>query len=303
MIKTFSVLLLLSTVISSCNSNDKNADNKEERSVVKKFGKQLNISVLWDLSDRINPTIHKVQPSNSERDIAIIKYFADFLKNDMDKKGAFMAKGKLKVFFSPDPTDPNINSLSSKLDIDLSNKDVKTKKDIYDNISNNFEQTAKQITDITIKTSKWDGSDIFRFFKNDVKDYCISKDTSYRNILVVITDGYIFHPQSKGRIDNKSEYILPDLLASLGLRNNPNYKSIIQTKNCGLISTRNDLNNLEILVLEINSEANHKDDEDIIKLYLQNWFTEMKANRFEIYNTDLPENTKKRIADFLNYPQ
>lgn len=303
MIKKLTFLLLLSIIISSCNSNDKKSNDNEENNTVKKFVKQLNISVLWDLSDRINPAIHRGQPRNSERDIAIIKYFADFLKNDMDKKGAFMAKGKLKVFFSPNPTDPNINSLSSKLDVDLSNKDVKAKKDIYDNISNNFEQTAKQITDITIETSKWDGSDIFRFFKNDVKDYSISKDTSYRNVLVVLTDGYIFHPQSKGRVGNKSEYILPALLTSLGLRNHPNYNSVIQAKNCGLISTRNDLNNLEILVLEVNSEANHKDDEDVIKLYLQNWFTEMQAKRFEIYNTDLPENTKKRIADFLNYQQ
>jgi hypothetical protein len=297
------LFLLLFIVISSCNSNDKKADENSENNIVKKFGKQLNISVLWDLSDRINPAIHKEQPSNSERDIAIIKYFADYLKNDMDKKGAFMAKGKLKIFFSPNPSDPNVNSLSSKLDVDLSDKDVKIKKEIYDNISSTFEQTAKQITDITIKTSKWDGSDIYRFFKNDVKDYCVSKDTSYRNILVILTDGYIFHPQSKGRVGNKSEFILPDLLTSLGLRNNPNYKSVFQTKNCGLISNRSDLNNLEILVLEINSEANHKDDEDVIKLYLQNWFTEMKAKRFEIYNTDLPDNTKKRIADFLNYQQ
>ena len=303
MIKKLSFFLLLSIIISSCNSNDKKANNKEENSAVKKFGKQLNISILWDLSDRINPAIHKEQPSNSERDISIIKYFADYLKGDMDKKGAFMAKGKLKIFFSPNPSDPNINSLSSKLDVDLSSKDVKAKKEIYDNISSTFEQTAKQITDITIKTSKWDGSDIYRFFKNDVKDYCISRDTSYRNILVILTDGYIYHPQSKGRVGNKTEYILPELLSSLGLRNNPNFKSVIQTKNCGLISTRNDLNNLEILVLEVNSEPNHKDDEDVIKLYLKNWFNEMKAKPFEIYNTDLPENTKKRIADFLSYPQ
>ncbi|MCA2538953.1 MAG: hypothetical protein IM550_06840 [Microcystis sp. M54BS1] len=287
--------------ITSCNDSDKKAPENQANASESKFGKQLKISVLWDLSDRINPKIHTDLPTNADRDIAIIKYFADYLKADMDKKGAFMAKGKLKVFFSPNPTDQNINSLASRLDIDLSNKDVKLKKEVYDNISNSFEQSAKQITDMTIKTSKWVGSDIYRFFKNDVVDYCVSKDTSYRNILVILTDGYIYHPQSKGRAGNKSEYILSDLLSSLGLRNNQNFKSVFQSKNCGLISTRKDLNNLEILVLEVNSEANYKNDEDIIKFYLQNWFTEMNAKRFEIYNTDLPENTKKRIGDFLNY--
>jgi len=287
--------------ISACNNADDKQEESKSTAKDKKIGKQLKISVLWDLSDRINPTTHPNSPSHSDRDITILKYFAEYLKTDMDKKGAYMAKGKLKVFFSPNPSDQNINLLASKLDVDLANKDVKEKKEIYDNISNNFERTAKQITDITIKSSKWEGSDIYRFFKNDVVDYCVSKDTSYRNILVIVTDGYIYHPASKGTNKNKSEFILPELLTSLKLRNNLDFKATFQTNKCGLISTRADLNNLEILVLEVNSETNHKNDEDVIKYYLQNWFTEMKAKRFEIYNTDLPENTKKRIADFLNY--
>ena len=46
----------------------------------------------------------------------------------MATKGAYLAKSKLKVFFSPHPTDANINNLASKLDIDLSNKDAKEMK-------------------------------------------------------------------------------------------------------------------------------------------------------------------------------
>ena len=299
--KQFITVLIISISLYSCNSEDKKANDDTKTASTKKFGKQLNISVLWDLSDRIDPIKNKILPNNSDRDIAIIKFFADYFKTDMDKKGAYLSKGKLKVFFSPNPTDQSINSLAAKLDIELANKDVKEKKLAYDNISSTFEQTSKQITDLTIKTSKWEGSDIYRFFKNDVVDYCVSKDTSYRNILVLITDGYIYDKNSMGKIGNKTEFILPSVLSSLGLRNNANFKSVFNAKDCGLISTRNDLTNLEIIVLEVNSEANHKDDEDIIKLYLQKWFTDMKVKRFEIYNTDLPDNTKKRLSDFLNY--
>jgi hypothetical protein len=299
--KQFITVLIISISLYSCNSEDKKANDDTKTASTKKFGKQLNISVLWDLSDRIDPIKNKILPNNSDRDIAIIKFFADYFKTDMDKKGAYLSKGKLKVFFSPNPTDQSINSLAAKLDIELANKDVKEKKLAYDNISSTFEQTSKQITDLTIKTSKWEGSDIYRFFKNDVVDYCVSKDTSYRNILVLITDGYIYDKNSMGKIGNKTEFILPSVLSSLGLRNNANFKSVFNAKDCGLISTRSDLTNLEIIVLEVNSEANHKDDEDIIKLYLQKWFTDMKVKRFEIYNTDLPDNTKKRLSDFLNY--
>ena len=304
MIKQLLPILIIPILLLSCggDKDSKQVDTKDQV-VIKKIGKQLNISILWDLSDRINPKIHTETPNNAERDIAILKYFSEYIKADMDRKGAFLSKGKLKVFFSPNPTDANINNLASKLDVDLSNKDVKQKKQLYDSIVNNFEQTSKQITDLTINTSKWDGSDIYRFFKNDVLDYCVAKDTSYRNILVVLTDGYLYHKNSVGRVANKSEFILPALISSLGLRKTPDYKTIFDTKNCGLITTRSDLDNLEILVLEVNSESNYKDDEDVIKLYFQKWFKEMKVKRFEIYNTDLPDNTKKRINNFLNYEQ
>ena len=295
--------IILFALLFSCNSSDRKETEGNISTSTKKISKQFNISILWDLSDRINPKIHNENPNNAEKDIAILKYFSDYLKTDMDSKGAYLSKGKLKVFFSPNPMDANINSLASKLDVDLSNKDVKEKKKLYDSISNNFEQTSRQITNLSINSSKWDGSDVYRFFKNDVLDYCVSKDTVFRNILVILTDGYIYHKNSTGKILNKSEFILPTLLNSLGLRKNLNFKADFYKKDCGLISTRNDLKNLEVLVLEVNSESNYKDDEDVIKLYLQKWFTDMKVKRFEIYNTDLPENTNKRIANFLNDKQ
>jgi len=299
MVTRYFFLLFISVAFFSCDSEDKQAHENKAPSAESKLGKQVKISILWDLSDRISPSIHNEIPSNADRDVAIIKYFAEILKADMDRKGAFFAKGKLKVFFSPVPHDADINALAAKLDVDLSNKDVKTKKGIYDSMAGDFERTAKKITEVTIKTSKWEGSDVYRFFKNDVKDYCTSKDSSYRNILVILTDGYIYHPQSKVKNGNKSEYILADNLKLLGLRDNINYKSVFESKHCGLIATRNDLDNLEVLVLEVNSEANHKNDEDIIKLYLQDWFKQMNVKNYEVYNTDLPDNTKKRITNFL----
>jgi len=300
--KSSSILVIIVIFLISCNSGDKNAPDAQGPNVTKKMGKQLNISILWDLSDRIKPEKGNLQPSNADRDIAIIKYFAEYFKTDMDKKGAFMSKGKLKVFFSPDPSDQNINTLAAKLDIDLEKKDVKIKKQIYDSISSDFEQISRQITSLTIKTSKWEGSDIYGFFKNSI-DLCISKDTSYRNILVLLTDGYLLHPNSKLTIKNRSEFITSSQLTSLGLRTNK-FKEVFDAKDCGLIAPRTDLNNLEILVLEVNPEINYKEiDEAVIKLYLKKWFSDMKVKHSEVYSTDLPINTAKRISEFLNIEQ
>lgn len=298
--KNYIFILPLLLLIYSCGENKANEKNNNKSEIGKLNNDQLNISILWDLSDRIDATKNSNTPTNGERDVEILKFLSEFMKKDMDKRGSFMSKGKLKVFFSPNPANEQINLIAKKLDIDLSSKDVSAKKNIYDSLTSDFETTAKSIVDITQKTSKWEGSDIYRFFKNDVLDYCVSKDSSYRNILIILTDGYIYHKNSTQLINNRSEYLLPNLLNQFGLRNNPNYKSEIEKNDYGFISSRKDLNNLEILVLEINSEKSYKNDEDIIKSYLEKWFTEMNVKKFTIHNTDIPINTKKRIENFLN---
>jgi len=51
------------------------------------------------------------------------------------------------------------------------------------------------------------------------------------------------------------------------------------------------------LVVVINTII--KEDEDIIKAYLSKWFEEMGIKKHEIYNTDLPKETKPRIERFI----
>ncbi len=260
---------------------------------------QLNITLLLDLSDRIDTKKYPEKPEHFQRDIANIKYFTELFVRDMEKKGTFMAKGKLKVIFSPKPQDPNVNLFAEKLNVDLSTMDNKQKKDIHDNLTNIFTDNVTKIYNATLSQSKWIGSDIWRFFKNDVKDYCIENNPNYRNILVILTDGYIYHEDSKDRNGNRYAYLLPENIAKYNLRKNPNWEQELEKQNFGLITKRTDLENLEVLVLEISPSPNYKNDEDIIKAVLAKWFKEMKVKRFGLFNSDLPEYTKQRINDFI----
>ena len=72
----------------------------------------------------------------------------------------------------------------------------KGRKEVYDSITDLYSKNLENIYQETIETSAWEGSDIWRFFKDDVKDFCIEKDTTYRNILIILTDGYLYHKQS-----------------------------------------------------------------------------------------------------------
>lgn len=302
------LIAILMLILYACGNSEPSTTNSTMNKTIgvlaaNKFGKQLNISILLDLSDRISPDIHPAKPEHYERDIAIIKNLADYFKADMDRRGAFLSRGKIKVFFSPTPEDVEINNLAKKLDIDLSGINNKQKKNIYDHITNDFEEALNKIYHLAIKQgdhNKFKGSDIWRFFKNDIKDYCVNKDTNYRNILVLMTDGYVYHPDSKIKIGNRTAYLTSSLLQNEGFRSNPNWLSKFNQGDYGFLANRNDLSNLEILVLEVNPSDNYKNDEDIIKKYISKWFDEMKVKHYSIFNSDLSENTKKRVVDFLS---
>jgi hypothetical protein len=261
---------------------------------------QLNLTILLDLSDRIDPKTNPDKPEHYERDLQITKYLAEYFVKEMEKKGTYMAKGKMKVIFHPKPQDPNINVAVEKLDINLAGMDTKQKKEVHDNLVNNVTGNLSGIYQSTIKQNKWIGSDIWRFFKNDVTDYAVEKDLNYRNVLVILTDGYIYHEDSKEREANRYAYLTSKLFDQYKLRNNTSWASEMEKQDFGLITKRHDLQNLEVLVLEVSPSAGHKDDEDIIKTVLSKWFDDMKVKRSAVYNSDLPEYTKKRIDNFLN---
>jgi hypothetical protein len=261
--------------------------------------KQLNITILLDLSDRIDPSVSPANPSHFERDIEAVKCITAFFAEDMRTRRAILLNGKIKVIMSPPPQIPNINRYAQNLTIDLTSiKSADEKKRVRDSLSSIFTNNLKTIYKTTIRQQQWDGSDIWDFFNSDVKALCVDRDSNYRNILIILTDGYIYHNASIISQGNRYSYLLPKIMQPF--RNN-NWKQLMTNADFGLISTRNDLDNLEILVLEIEPSPQYKIiDERIIRFVLGKWFEEMKVKRYGILKSDIPTNTKLKIEDFLN---
>ncbi len=299
--KKYIFITLACLFFASCGSNNKESNNSDNTSSDKVESKQFNISVLLDLSNRIDTTANPAIPQHYVRDLEIIKSITSFFVNDMKKRGTFNSKGKMQVIFSPMPNDPNVNIYAEKLNVDCSKMNNTQKKEVYDNVSNEFNDNLSKIYKQTMIDKNWCGSDIWRFFKDDI-DLCIDKDDSYRNILVIITDGYIYHENTVQNVEDRFTYISPSILDQYKLRNNVKWEEEIKSNDFGLLAKRNDLKNLEILVLEVNSYSEkYKSDEDVIKYILNKWFTEMGVERNAIYYSSLPTvNIQKRIVEFLS---
>lgn len=296
-------IIILAILLWGCGSNDappaSDKPGKPAAAQAPQTDKQINLTILLDLSDRIDPKTYPEIPEHFQRDSSLICYLTDYFLSEMKSKGTYMAKGKMRLIFHPNPPDPGINLAAERLNIDLSKMDTRGKKTTHDALGRTVAENTGNIYRSAINQAKWPGSDIWRFFKNDVKEVAIDKDPNYRNVLVIFTDGYIYHDDSKDKDENRYAYILPDLFDKYQLRKNNNWVEKMDNLNFGLISKRSDLDQLEVLVLEISPSPKHKNDEDIIIKIMDKWFSEMKVKKWKILNSDLPERTKQKIDNFL----
>lgn len=277
----------------SCKEEPK---NDEKETVTKNpVAENYNISILLDLSDRIslkknsNPTMEYY-----ERDLGYIKSVSEAFTQHLKTKRIRQIDDKMQLFFNPEPLDPKINSISENLRIAIDKNNVS--KDFLNSINANYASKTSKIYDSAIKDDHFIGSDIWNFFDTKVEDQCV--EDKYRNILIVLTDGYMFHENSITTEGNRTSYITSKLIQKNGL-NSSEWKKKFDEQDFGFIKVNDDLSNLEVLVLGINPDKKNPYEEKVIKAYWTKWFTEMNIKHFEIKNADLPSNMEKIIQDFI----
>jgi len=238
----------------------------------------LNLTVYLDLSDRL--IRDNVTPSQVSNDTAIINYlFKLFL--DASTKKMLQSKNHFQVFFFPAPQQSNINSLAKALDLDLASIKPQDKKKEIIKFRDTFKDNITTIYNTTLESKKWVGSDIWGFFSNGKVD-SYSMRQGYRNVLVILTDGYLYYAPNKMKHGNAYSYVLPQTLA------NPQSSLIVK---------RSGLENLEVLMLEINPYTPLQRD-GLVKV-LNDWFTAMGVKKLVVNETDIEKNTESIIKNFL----
>lgn len=268
----FSVVVLVSCVGKNTNEKSDAVTTSPNSAMM-----PLNISIYLDLSDRLE---RQMYPSQQKRDIEIVNYVGEILKNHAVSQKILPSRDRIKVFFYPAPNDSKITLLSKDLEMDLSKAQPAEKKKMLLEFQDKFATSLTEIYDATLKGKNWIGSDIWGFFKKQIDTYCIREDA--RNIIVILTDGYLFYAPNKLKDRDNYSYILPQTLT------NPN---------SGLIVSRKGLENIEVLMLEVNPlDPKHQDRMENI---LQNWLKGMGVQKMYVGETDQPSNTKLIIDKFM----
>jgi hypothetical protein len=284
---------LLLVLFFSCKEDPKNEEKEE--TIKSAVSENYNISILIDLSDRISL---KKNPNSTmeiyQRDLGYIKSVSEAFTQHLKSKRMRQIDDKMQLFFNPEPENSKINSISKDLRITV-DKDNASKK-LLNSINDTYSSKTASIYESAIKDDNYIGSDIWNFFDSKVQDQCIDK--GYRNILVILTDGYIFYKGTQMKDGNLSSYLTPQLIKQNGLNTN-DWQKKFDTENFGFTKINTDLSNLEVLVLGINPSKNNPFEEKVIKAYWNKWLSEMKIKHFEIKNADLPSNMDKIIKNFI----
>lgn len=294
--KTILKIILVSFCIVSVSSCKQDSEDKNDKTIISHpIHDNYNVSILLDLSDRISI---KKNPNRTmeyyQRDLGYIKSISEAFTQHLRSKRVRQIDDKMQLFFNPEPLDPEINSISKKLRIVIDKNNAS--KEYLNSINSNYASQTSKIYESAIKDDNYIGSDIWSFFESKVKDQCI--DNNHRNILVVLTDGYMFYEDTRIIEENLTTYITPELIRKNGL-NDKGWNEKIQNKNYGFIKANDDLSNLEVLVLGINPNKNNPYEEKVIRAYWSKWFTGMKIKHFEIKTADLPSNMDIIIKDFI----
>ncbi len=298
------LFLTIYVMVSGCAKDEKEpiSNTIEKKNSIKRSNKcpdyilkgkdnNLNISILLDLSDRIENLKIK------EKDSAYLSSLAEVFVNHVKSKKLILLEDKMQLFFNPEPSDNRINGIAEKLKISFTKE---TSKSNLEDALKLYSEYPSQLYTLAQEDAKavkgYPGSDIWSFFKDNVKDYCI--DDCHRNVLVILTDGYMFYNKTVMKEKNKTSYLTPKSLKNLQL-NNGDWKQKIKEEQFGFIQATSGLDDLEILVIGITSHNDNPYAKDIIKTYWSEWLDSMGIKKYKIKNAGIPSNIEKVISDFI----
>lgn len=293
------LLLALLLLLPACGTDKGKPGNRElTAAVTEPKPDNLNITLLLDLSDRISAAKN---PGQAARDTSAIMEVVKTLKKYVASKGTFYSKDRIKVVFYPNSYNNTIQNIAAALNIDFGELSPEQKRKRYESIDSLYAVNLASLYDIASNAQTFNGSDLFNYFKHRAEEDCISNDPAFINLLVIISDGYMYYKNSLYSTGNRFSYIAPEASHVKMFRKDYYWQNSFDEGDYGFINAGCDLKKLKILALEFAPWGNNVIDFDIMTRYWGKWFGEMniKPGNFKILKTDMPALNKPVISGFI----
>jgi len=285
-----SVVTLLATL--TCLSAAMKKNGKEP---AKLHLPQYNICLLLDLSDRISPTSEPLQRTKDRQAIAgILELFEEQVKSRLFVNSTDV----IRVGVADQPTGygETLLRITDVMTIDMGRLKATKKREQFPRLKEQFLARVDELYQVACANTAFEGADIWRFFREDLDKYRVSETAGrpIRNILVVLTDGYITfgNQKTRPRKDNRASFM------NVARFRHNGWEQEFVSGNHGLMSGGKHPE-WEVLVLEVSPKRT--EDLPIITKYWSQWFEEMGINRYRIEKSnDSARMSKQVTADFLS---
>jgi len=277
-ITLFCITFFVSSVFTFLIIVTKSSNVKGEPPPLKPIN-HLNILLLLDLSDRVQ---EKVNYGQSQRDILIIQELLKVFSQAVKRKLYIKSKDKFQIVVIPQETNPNFSDLVDAFTIDMSKFKMREKKGMLKSSTESLIQKSKELYQRVGKLNRYSGADIWKFFKEDIRLY-IEDGKEYQNLVVLLTDGYMFAKNNKCRLSNRFTFIMRWNLWRF--RNKFDWETEFDSGDYGLIKTDTQLPNTKVLLLEFKPETEFNNEFQILSKYWTKWFNEMNVSQVEMYKS------------------
>ena len=294
---SLSIIAASMFVLVSCGGSDKKAAELTA-GVTDSAPRNFNITILLDLSDRISSLKN---PGQAARDTADIMAVVKTLKDHLAAKGTIDTRDRIKVVFYPNNYNSMVQEIAASLNIDFGELSPAQRRQAYETIDSVYRKNLSLLYAMASSAPVFAGSDIFNYFRHRIGDDCIAPERDFRNLLVILSDGYLYHKNACYSSANRYSYIGPDAQHVKIFRKDYNWKDKFDSGDYGFISAGNDLKKLRILALEFAPWGDNTIDFDIMSAYWAKWFDEMNIaeKHYKIIRTDIPALNKPVIATFI----
>ncbi len=262
---------------------------------------QFNINILLDLSNRISPELHSEQ---AERDMKVINLLLDYFEQEVKRKLYIMSKDRISVHVAyQQQNKQSFSQYADKLHLNIEKIGIKDRRQNLPTLKSDFSKSVTDLYNSATQNNDFQGADIWSFFNQDLNNHILNSTDadSVRNVLVVLTDGYIVVNGSNPQ--NCVENLCPYMTGMENIRKaKANWQNLFGNNKYGVLPIKKEeFRNLELLVLEINPIKNDFVYEyDMVKQYWENWLEAMNIKKYKIAKTeDASENTKNIIGSFF----
>ena len=314
------LLLPFLFLILSCNTTGLEENKNRERTKGEYETEHFNVTISSDLSNRLNQKLYPKAVSDIDIiDIITANIYPKILNhrrsmNQLDAYRIGFINKKQIGAYNVDTKFMNIDFSAFK----TQGERIDYLRKSYKNDKKGFVNEFKKLHEQAIK--KPFGSDIWTYMQQGVDDFVVNKEVSTgkignstftnkrRNILILLTDGYIETVFNNHAYDLTGEEIntfrkeylqAGETSIDRFLQKNPKYK--IQPLTNPL------LEDLEVLVLELYDRSEttagasvHPTDLEIIKVIWTDWFKSSKVKYWEFYSKSSNKyETEKIILKFL----